>query len=221
MRTTLEEERIKARVRQLLALASSSSSENEKKLASIQAEKLMKKHNITEIDVDESGFDGDDRKFTYSDNPLTTNAQSFILTALCIAYEITPRYTLLAEDSRYLTSEVTLSESSQARSRVRKAYKDVIRRCQEELNRLNYRKTTMTLNSIYCGVAESLLSRLPPTPKPTHEDRLPPVKVAEPPTQKHLFDEGKRFGDTLSFSTLLQLEQVQPEQVQSEQGEQS
>lgn len=212
MRTTLAEERIKARVRQLLALASSSSSENEKKLASIQAEKLMKKHNITEIDED-------DRKFTYSDNPLTTNAQSFILTAICIAYEVTPRYTLLAEDSRYFTREVTLSGDSQARRRVRKAYKDVIRRCQEELDRLNYRKTTMTLNSIYCGVAKSLLSRLPPTPKSTYEDGLvpyEPVKVAEPPTQGHLFDEGKRFGDTLSFSTLLQLEQVQPEQ-----GEQS
>ena len=212
MRTTLEEERIKARVRQLLALASSSSSENEKKLASIQAEKLMKKHGITEIDVDGE----DDRRFTYSDNPLTANAQSFILTALCIAYEITPRYTLLAEDSRYFTREVTLSGGSQARSRVRKAYKDVIRRCQEELDRLNYRKTTMTLNSIYCGVAESLLSRLSPTPKSTHEDGLAPVKVAEPPTQKHLFDEGVRLGDTLSFSTLLQLERVQPEQ-----GEQS
>jgi hypothetical protein len=217
MRTTLAEERIKARVRQLLALASSSSSENEKKLASIQAEKLMKKYNITEIDVD-------DREFTYSDNPLTTNAQSFILTAICIAYEITPRYALLAEDSSYFTREVTLSGSSQARSRVRKAYKDVIRRCQEELDRLNYRKTTMTLNSIYCGVAKSLLSRLPPTPKSTYEDGLvpyEPVKVAEPPTQEHLFDEGKRFGDTLSFSTLLQLEQVQPEQVQFEQGDQS
>jgi len=71
MRTTLAEERIKARVRQLLALASSSSSENEKKLAFTQAEKLMKKYNITEIDED-------DRKFTYSDNPLTTNAQSFM-----------------------------------------------------------------------------------------------------------------------------------------------
>lgn len=212
MRTTPAEERIKARVRQLLALASSSSSENEKKLASIQAEKLMKKYGITEIDED-------DRKFTYSDNPLTTNAQSFILTAICIAYEVTPRYTLLAEDSRYFTREVTLSGSSQARSRVRKAYKDVIRRCQEELDRLNYRKTTMTLNSIYCGVAESLLSRLPPTPKSTYEDGLgPPSRtwVSEPPTQEHLFDEGKRFGDTLSFSTLLQLEQVQPEQ-----GEQS
>lgn len=211
MRTTLAEERIKARVRQLLALASSSSSENEKKLASIQAEKLMKKYNITEIDVD----DEDDRKFTYSDNPLTTNAQSFILTALCIAYEVTPRYTLLAEDSSYFTREVTFSGSSQARSRVRKAYKDVIRRCQEELDRLNYRKTTMTLNSIYCGVAKTLLSRLPPTPKSTYEDGLvpyEPVKVAEPPTQEHLFDEGKRFGDTLSFSTLLQLEQVQFEQ---------
>ena len=203
MRTTLAEERIKARVRQLLALASSSSSENEKKLASIQAEKLMKKYNITEIDED-------GRKFTYSDNPLTTNAQSFILTALCIAYGVTPRYTLLAEDSRYFTREVTLSGNSQARSRVRKAYKDVIRRCQEELDGLNYRKTTMTLNSIYCGVAQSLLSRLPPTPKSTYEDGLvpyKPVKVAEPPTQQHLFDEGKRFGDTLSFSTLLQLEQ--------------
>lgn len=212
MRTTLAEERIKARVRQLLALASSSSSENEKKLASIQAEKLMKKYNITEIDED-------DREFTYSDNPLTTNAQSFILTAICIAYEVTPRYALLAEDSRYFTREVTFSGSSQARSRVRKAYKDVIRRCQEELDRLNYRKTTMTLNSIYCGVAKSLLSRLPPTPKSTYEDGLvpyEPVKVAEPPTQEHLFDEGKRFGDTLSFSTLLQLEQVQ-----FEQGEQS
>lgn len=217
MRTTLAEERIKARVRQLLTLASSSSSENEKKLASIQAEKLMKKYNITEIDVD-------DREFTYSDNPLTTNAQSFILTALCIAYGVTPRFALLAEDSRYFTREVTLSGSSQARSRVKEAYKDVIRRCQEELDRLNYRKTTMTLNSIYCGVAESLLSRLPPTPKSTYEDGLvpyEPVKVAEPPTQQHLFDEGKRFGDTLSFSTLLQLEQVQPEQVQPEQGEQS
>ena len=217
MRTTLAEERIKARVKQLLALASSSSSENEKKLASIQAEKLMKKYNITEIDED-------DRKFTYSDNPLTTNAQSFILTAICIAYEVTPRYTLLAEDSHYFTREVTLSGSSQARSRVRKAYKDVIRRCQEELDRLNYRKTTMTLNSIYCGVAKSLLSRLPPTPKSTYEDGLvpyKPVKVAEPPTQEHLFDEGRRFGDTLSFSTLLQLEQVQFEQVQPEQGEQS
>lgn len=211
MRTTLAEERIKARVRQLLALASSSSSENEKKLASTQAEKLMKKYNITEIDVD----DEDDRKFTYSDNPLTTNAQSFILTAICIAYEVTPRYTLLAEDSRYFTGEVTLSGSSQARSRVRKAYKDVIRRCQEELDRLNYRKTTMTLNSIYCGVAESLLSRLPPAPQSPPENREE-LKVAEPPTQEHLFDEGKRFGDTLSFSTLLQLEQVQPEQ-----GEQS
>ena len=217
MRTTLAEERIKARVKQLLALASSSSSENEKKLASTQAEKLMKKYNITEIDED-------DRKFTYSDNPLTTNAQSFILTAICIAYEVTPRYTLLAEDSHYFTREVTLSGSSQARSRVRKAYKDVIRRCQEELDRLNYRKTTMTLNSIYCGVAKSLLSRLPPTPKSTYEDGLvpyKPVKVAEPPTQEHLFDEGRRFGDTLSFSTLLQLEQVQFEQVQPEQGEQS
>nr|DAQ59555.1 MAG TPA: Protein of unknown function (DUF2786) [Caudoviricetes sp.] len=215
MKTTLAEERIKARVRQLLALASSSSSENEKKLASIQAEKLMKKHNITEIDVD----DEDGRKFTYSDNPLTTNAQSFILTAICIAYEVTPRYSLLAEDSRYFTREVTLSGDSQAGSRVRKAYKDVIRRCQEELDRLNYRKTTMTLNSIYCGVAQSLLSRLPPTPKSTYEDGLgPPSRtwVSEPPTQEHLFDEGKRFGDTLSFSTLLQLEQVQPEQ-----GEQS
>jgi hypothetical protein len=211
MRTTLAEERIKARVRQLLALASSSSSENEKKLASTQAEKLMKKYNITEIDVD----DEDGRKFTYSDNPLTTNAQSFILTAICIAYEITPRYTLLAEDSRYFTREVTLSGSSQARSRVRKAYKDVIRRCQEELDRLNYRKTTMTLNSIYCGVAESLLSRLPPSPKSPSGNREK-LKVSEPPTQKHLFDEGKRFGDTLSFSTLLQLEQVQ-----FEQGEQS
>ena len=217
MRTTLAEERIKARVRQLLALASSSSSENEKKLASTQAEKLMREHKITSLDED-------DREFTYSDNPLTTNAQSFILTAICIAYEVTPRYTLLAEDSRYFTREVTFSGSSQARSRVRKAYKDVIRRCQEELDRLNYRKTTMTLNSIYCGVAESLLSRLPPTPKSTYEDGLvpyKPVKVAEPPTQQHLFDEGKRFGDTLSFSTLLQLEQVQPEQVQFEQGEQS
>ena len=212
MKTILAEERIKARVRQLLALASSSSSENEKKLASIQAEKIMKKYNITEIDED-------DREFTYSDNPLTTNAQSFILTALCIAYEVTPRYTLLAEDSSYLTGEVTLSGSSQARSRVRKAYKDVIRRCQEELDRLNYRKTTMALNSIYCGVAETLLSRLPPTPKSTYEEGLgPPSRtwVSEPPTQKHLFDEGKRFGDTLSFSTLLQLEQVQLEQ-----GEQS
>ena len=212
MRTTLAEERIKARVRQLLALASSSSSENEKKLASIQAEKLMKKYNITEIDVD-------DREFTYSDNPLTTNAQSFILTALCIAHGVTPRFVLLAEDSHYFTGEVTLSGSSQARSRVRKAYKDVIRRCQEELDRLNYRKTTMTLNSIYCGVSQSLLSRLPPTPKSTYEERLgSPSRtwVSEPPTQKHLFDEGKRFGDTLSFSTLLQLEQVQPEQ-----GEQS
>jgi hypothetical protein len=212
MRTTLAEERIKARVRQLLALASSGSSENERKLAYTQAEKLMKKYNITEIDED-------DRELTYSDNPLTTNAQSFILTALCIAYEVTPRYTLLAEDSRYFTGEVTLSGNSQARSRVRKAYKDVIRRCQEELDRLNYRKTTMTLNSIYCGVAKSLLSRLPPTPKSTYEDGLvpyKPVKVAEPPTQQHLFDEGKRFGDTLSFSTLLQLEQVQ-----FEQGEQS
>lgn len=217
MRTTLAEERIKARVRQLLALASSSSSENEKKLAYTQAEKLMKKHGITEIDVD-------DRKFTYSDNPLTTNAQSFILTAICIAYEVTPRYTLLAEDSRYFTGEVTLLGGSWARRRVKEAYKDVIRRCQEELDRLNYRKTTMTLNSIYCGVAQSLLSRLPPTPKSTYEDGLvpyKPVKVAEPPTQKHLFDEGKRFGDTLSFSTLLQLEQVQFEQVQPEQGEQS
>lgn len=212
MRTTLAEERIKARVRQLLALASSSSSENEKKLASIQAEKLMREHGITSLDED-------DREFTYSDNPLTTNAQSFILTAICTAYGVTPRYTLLAEDSRYFTREVTLSGSSQARSRVRKAYKDVIRRCQEELDRLNYRKTTMTLNSIYCGVAKSLLSRLPPTPKSTYEDGLvpyEPVKVAEPPTQEHLFDGGKRFGDTLSFSTLLQLEQVQ-----SEQGEQS
>lgn len=199
MRTTLAEERIKAQVRQLLALASSSSSENEKKLASIQAEKIMKKYNITEIDED-------DREFTYSDNPLTTNAQSFILTALCIAYEVTPRYTLLAEDSSYLTGEVTLSGSSQARSRVRKAYKDVIRRCQEELDRLNYRKTTVTLNSIYCGVAESLLSRLPPAPQSPPENREK-LKVAEPPTQQHLFDEGKRFGDTLSFSTLLQLEQ--------------
>lgn len=199
MRTTLAEERIKARVRQLLALASSSSSENEKKLASIQAEKLMKKYNITEIDED-------DRKFTYSDNPLTTNAQSFILTAICIAYEVTPRYTLLAEDSRYFTREVTFSGSSQARSRVRKAYKDVIRRCQEELDRLNYRKTTMTLNSIYCGVAKSLLSRLPPAPQSPPENREK-LKVSEPPTQQHLFDEGKQFGDTLSFSTLLQLEQ--------------
>lgn len=181
----------------------------------------MKKHGITEIDVDEGGFGEDDRKFTYSDNPLTTNAQSFILTALCIAYEVTPRYTLLAEDSHYFTREVTLSGSSQARSRVRKAYKDVIRRCQEELDRLNYRKTTMTLNSIYCGVAESLLSRLPPTPKSTYEDGSTPVKVSEPPTQEHLFDEGKRFGGTLSFSTLPQLEQVQLEQVQFEQGEQS
>ena len=199
MKTTLAEERIKARVRQLLALASSSSSENEKKLASIQAEKIMKKYNITEIDED-------DREFTYSDNPLTTNAQSFILTALCIAYEVTPRYTLLAEDSSYLTGEVTLSGSSQARSRVRKAYKDVIRRCQEELDRLNYRKTTMTLNSIYCGVAKSLLSRLPPALQSPPENREK-LKVSEPPTQQHLFDEGKRFGDTLSFSTLLQLEQ--------------
>lgn len=212
MRTTLAEERIKARVRQLLALASSSSSENEKKLASIQAEKLMREHKITSLDED-------DREFTYSDNLLTTNAQSFILTAICIAYEVTPRYALLAEDSSYLTSEVTLSGNSQARSRVRKAYKDVIRRCQEELDRLNYRRTTVTLNSIYCGVAKSLLSRLPPTPKSTYEDGLAPykpVKVAEPPTQQHLFDEGERFGDTLSFSTLLELEQVQ-----SEQGEQS
>ena len=199
MKTTLAEERIKARVRQLLALASSSSSENEKKLASIQAEKIMKKYNITEIDED-------DREFTYSDNPLTTNAQSFILTALCIAYEVTPRYTLLAEDSSYLTREVTLSGSSQARSRVRKVYKDVIRRCQEELDRLNYRKTTMTLNSIYCGVAKSLLSRLPPALQSPPENREK-LKVSEPPTQQHLFDEGKRFGDTLSFSTLLQLEQ--------------
>lgn len=217
MKTTLAEERIKARVRQLLALASSSSSENEKKLASIQAEKIMKKYNITEIDED-------DREFTYSDNPLTTNAQSFILTAICIAYEVTPRYTLLAEDSHYFTREVTLLGGSWARRRVKEAYKDVIRRCQEELDRLNYRKTTMTLNSIYCGVAESLLSRLPLTPKSTYEDGLvpyEPVKVAEPPTQEHLFDEGKRFGDTLSFSTLLQLEQVQFEQVQPEQGEQS
>lgn len=202
MRETLTEERIKARVRQLLALASSSSSENEKKLASTQAEKLMKKYNISEIDVD----DEDDRKFTYSDNPLTTNAQSFILTAICIAYEVTPRYAPLAEDSHYLTGGVTLSGSSQARSRVRKAYKDVIRRCQEELDRLNYRKTTMTLNSIYCGVAQSLLSRLPPTPQSPLENREK-LKVSEPPTQQHLFDEGKRFGDTLSFSTLLQLEQ--------------
>ena len=163
----------------------------------------MKKYNITEIDVD----DEDDRKFTYSDNPLTANAQSFILTAICIAYEITPRYTLLAEDSSYLTREVTLLGGSWARRRVRKAYKDVIRRCQEELDRFNYRKTTMTLNSIYCGVAKSLLSRLPPTPKSTYEDGLEPVKVTEPPTQKRLFDEGVRFGDTLSFSTLLQLEQ--------------
>jgi hypothetical protein len=208
MRTTLAEERIKARVRQLLALASSSSSENEKKLASTQAEKLMREHKITSLDED-------DREFTYSDNPLTTNAQSFILTALCIAYEVTPRYALLAEDSRYLTSEVTLSGSPQARSRVHKAYKDVIRRCQEELDRLNYRKTTVTLNSIYCGVAQSLLSRLPPAPQFPPENREK-LKVSEPPTQEHLFDEGKRFGDTLSFSTLLQLEQVQ-----FEQGEQS
>lgn len=203
MKTTLAEERIKARVRQLLALASSSSSENEKKLAFIQAEKIMKKYNITEIDED-------DREFTYSDNPLTTNAQSFILTAICIAYEVTPRYTLLAEDSHYFTREVTLLGGSWARRRVKEAYKDVIRRCQEELDRLNYRKTTMTLNSIYCGVAETLLSRLPPTPKSTYEEGLrPPSRtwVSEPPTQQHLFDEGKRFGDTLSFSTLLQLEQ--------------
>lgn len=211
MRTTLAEERIKARVGQLLALASSSSSENEKKLASTQAEKLMKKHNITEVGVD----DEDDRKFTYSDNPLTTNAQSFILTAICIAHGVTLRYTLLAEDSNYLSSEVTLSGSSQARRRVYKAYKNVIRRCQEELDRLNYRKTTMTLNSIYCGVAESLLSRLPPSPQSPPENREK-LKVSEPPTQEHLFNEGKRFGDTLSFSTLLQLEQVQLEQ-----GEQS
>lgn len=166
----------------------------------------MKKYNITEIDVD----DEDDRKFTYSDNPLTTNAQSFILTALCIAYGVTPRYTLLAEDSRYFTREVTLSGGSWARKQVRRAYESIIRECRDELDRLNYRKTTMTLNSIYCGVAESLLSRLPPTPKSTYEDGLvpyKPVKVAEPPTQEHLFDEGKRFGDTLSFSTLLQLEQ--------------
>lgn len=211
MRTTLAEERIKARVRQLLALASSSSSENEKKLASTQAEKLMKKHNISEIGVD----DEDGRRFTYSDNPLTTNAQSFILTALCIAHGVTLRFALLVEDSHYLSSEVTLSGSSQARSRVRKAYKDVIRRCQDELDRLNYRKTTMTLNSIYCGVAQSLLSRLPPAPQSPPENREK-LKVSEPPTQQHLFDEGKQFGDTLSFSTLLQLEQVQPEQ-----GEQS
>ena len=203
MRTTLAEERIKARVRQLLALASSSSSENEKRLASTQAEKLMREHGITEVDVD-------DRKFTYSDNPLTTNAQSFILTALCIAHGVTPRFALLAEDSSYLTSEVTLSGSSQAGRRVRKAYEAVIRECQDELDRLNYRKTTMALNSIYCGVAETLLSRLPPTPKSTYEEGLgPPSRtwVSEPPTQKHLFDEGKRFGDTLSFSTLLQLRQ--------------
>nr|DAP92441.1 MAG TPA: Protein of unknown function (DUF2786) [Caudoviricetes sp.] len=218
MKTTLTEERIKARVRQLLALASSSSSENEKKLASTQAEKLMKKYGFSEIDED-------GRRFTYSDNPLTTNAQSFILTAICIAYEITPRYIPLAEDSSYLTGEVTLSGSSQARSRVRKAYKDVIKKCQDELDSLNYRKTTMTLNSIYCGVAENLLSRLPPSPKPPSRNGEK-LKVSEPPTQKHLFDEGKRFGDTLSFSTLLQLEQVQLEQVQLEQvqleqGEQS
>lgn len=199
MRTTLAEERIKARVRQLLALASSSSSENEKKLASTQAEKLMREHKITRLDED-------GRRFTYSDNPLTTNAQSFILTALCIAHGVTLRYTLLAEDSNYLSSEVILSGSSQARSRVRKAYEDVIRRCQDELDRLNYRKTTMTLNSIYCGVAESLLSRLPPAPQSLPENREK-LKVSEPPTQEHLFDEGKRFGDTLSFSTLLQLEQ--------------
>lgn len=208
MRTTLAEERIKARVRQLLALASSSSSENEKKLASTQAEKLMREHKITRLDED-------DREFTYSDNPLTTNAQSFILTALCIAHGVTLRFALLAEDSHYLSSEVTLSGSSQARRRVRKAYKDVIRGCQEELDRLNYRKTTMTLNSIYCGVAQSLLSRLPPAPQSLPENREK-LKVSEPPTQEHLFDEGKRFGDTLSFSTLLQLEQVQLEQ-----GEQS
>lgn len=219
MRTTLAEERIKARVRQLLALASSSSSENEKKLASTQAEKLMKKYNISEIDVDGGGLDEENREFTYSDNPLTTNAQSFILTAICIAHGVAPRYALLAEDSSYLTREVTLLGGSWARRRVKEAYKDVIRRCQEELDRLNYRKTTMTLNSIYCGVAQSLLSRLPPTPKSTYEEGLgPPSRtwVSEPPTQKHLFDKGKRLGDTLSFSTLLQLEQVQ-----SEQGEQS
>lgn len=215
MRTTLAEERIKARVRQLLALASSSSSENERGLASIQAEKLMKKHKITKLDVDGGGLDVNDREFTYSDNPLTTNAQSFILTAICIAHRITPRYTPLAEDSSYLTGEVALSGSSQARSRVRKAYKDVIRKCQDELDRLNYRKTTMTLNSIYCGVAQSLLSRLPPAPQspPENGEKL---KVSEPLTQEHLFGEGKRFGDTLSFSTLQQLEQVQLEQ-----GEQS
>ena len=175
----------------------------------------MREHNITEVDVD----DVDDRRFAYSDNPLTTNAQSFILTALCIAHGVTPRYTLLAEDSSYLTGEVTLSGSSWARRQVRRVYKAVIEECKSELDRLNYRKTTMALNSIYCGVAQSLLSRLPPTPKSTYEDGLvpyKPVKVAEPPTQEHLFDEGKRFGDTLSFSTLLQLEQVQPEQ-----GEQS
>nr|DAR36205.1 MAG TPA: Protein of unknown function (DUF2786) [Caudoviricetes sp.] len=199
MRETLTKERIKARVRQLLALASSSSSENEKRLASTQAEKLMREYGLSEIDKD-------DKRFTYSDNPLTTNAQSFILTALCIAHNVTPRYTLLTEDSSYFTREVALSGSPQARRRVRGVYEDVIKKCQDELDRLNYRKTTMTLNSIYCGVAESLLSRLPPDPEPPSEDREK-LKVSEPPTQKHLFDEGKQFGDTLSFSTLLQLEQ--------------
>lgn len=199
MRETLTEERIKARVRQLLALASSSSSENEKRLASTQAEKLMRKYGLSEIDKD-------DKRFTYSDNPLTTNAQSFILTALCIAHNVTPRYTLLTEDSSYFTREVALSGSPQARRRVRGVYRDIVKKCQDELDRLNYRKSTMSLNSIYCGVAKSLLSRLPPAPK-SSETPSEQVKVSEPPTQKHLFDEGVQFGDTLSFSTLLQLEQ--------------
>lgn len=211
MRTTLTEEHIKARVRQLLALASSSSSRNEKRLASIQAEKLMKKHGITKLDVDGGGLGEDDREFTYSDNPLTTNAQSFILSALCIAHNVAPRYTLLAEDSRYFTRKVTLSGGSWARKQVRRVYESIIRECRDELDRLDYHKSTVSLNSIYCGVAESLLSRLPPP----HEDEFiscEPVKVVEPPTRKHLFDEGVRLGDTLSFSTLLQLEQVQFEQ---------
>lgn len=215
MRTTLTEERIKARIRQLLALASSSSSKNEKRLASIQAEKLMKKHKITKLDVGGESLDEDDREFTYSDNPLTTNAQSFILTAICIAHNVAPRYTPLAEDSRYFTRKVTLSGGSWARKQVRRVYESIIRECRDELDRLNYRKSTMSLNSIYCGVAESLLSRLPPP----HEDEFvscEPVKIVEPPTRKHLFDEGVRLGDTLSFSTLPQFEQVQ-----FEQGEQS
>ena len=210
MRTTLAEERIKARVRQLLALASSSSSENEKKLASIQAEKLMKRHNITRVDVDGGSLDEENREFTYSDNPLTTNAQSFILSALCIAHNVAPRYTFLAEDSSYLTRKVTLSGGSWARERVRSVYEATIRECRDELDRLGYRKSTVSLNSIYCGVAESLLSRLPPAPKLDFKDEEALSKlsqVSEPPTKKHLFDKGKRLGDTLSFSTLLQLEQ--------------